>query len=285
MNKINLCLLVLALTGCSQLKPESTSQPQPVIEVSPSPSPSPVAPQNIFGLPRVDDETHMTADHQEDIVFDDTNYAYVDNTVHQVGKRLIFIHGTIDGDHTMLLESPQYHKIITDLVAAGWQVILFDCPPKTANSFFDGGKAYKEAYIAKLRQALDWAETNVGHVTTNVIGGVSWGGAHALIGAALVPDFNAYFGLLPLTQISWLTELRGISTPSFDPFSLVPQLASKRGYFEYGTADFRVNFTLTMNLISMLQQWQAPVSYKAYEGIGHSAPANIDSLTQWVLSN
>jgi pimeloyl-ACP methyl ester carboxylesterase len=213
---------------------------------------------------------------QSEVKFDQANYAYDNMAVPQLGKRLIFLHG-LRLDHNYLVNTPGYRVVIDNLVANGWQVVLFDLPYAKPEMFADGGKTYRAAYQAKLNQAIDWAETNVGHCTVNTIGGESYGGLHALMGAAMDSRFSGYMADIPVTKIEVLKEFDGATAPSFNPLN---ESITARGFVSFGTNDGVVGSDNIERLVSQLPA----VQINRIVGMGHEVH-DLSANAQFLFNN
>jgi pimeloyl-ACP methyl ester carboxylesterase len=215
------------------------------------------------------------------LAFASENYAYTNPSVPQVGKRLIMLHG-LHGSHTALLAIHGAAQMMTDLADHGWQVVLFELPYTQAAWFLDGGVAYRRAYQAKLEQAMTWADTTLGQVTVTVIGGVSFGGLHALMAPSLHPGVTGYLAVLPVVAVGALTEFAGFSTPAFDPRQDVTRLAAIPGHVEWGTSDTRVDYRLTVELVAQIIQAGGQVSVREWAGLAHTGLPSWGSVSTWV---
>lgn len=215
---------------------------------------------------------------EKEIQFSDQNYAFVNTAVPQVQKRLIFLHG-IDGSHRDIITVPGYKALVDSLMNSGWQVIAFDLPKSRPTTFDDGGESYRAKYASKLKQAIQWADTNVGVAHVNVIGGISFGGLHALMGAAIEPAINGYFADVPMTKVEAFSS-RWTHSPAFSPFYQIQRLSSIPGHFDYGDRDQVVGYQHTIELASLIGP---SAIIRNNPGMGHSEH-DLTHVAQWILS-
>lgn len=211
------------------------------------------------------------------VFFSDAVFPFVNKEVHQVGKRLVYLHG-IDGTHIDLVNFKEYKTVIDILTDAGWQVITIDIPKVDEHMFDDGGVSYRKKYKAKLIQTIEWSEKNVGHADVNIIGGISWGGLHSLVGAAINDSFVGYFADIPVT----IPETLGHGfkpSPSFNPFN-EENLVNKTGFFDYGELDTATNWKLTVQLINKMNK--SMVTYEDFPKMGHEVH-DLTKIAEWVL--
>jgi len=222
------------------------------------------------------------------ILFADTNFLYSDSLVKFSGKRLIYIHGGILGvcNHLTTLMNTKCHiDFVDSLSALGWQVIEFDLPNKKPVSDYweDGGKAYARAYISKLNQVVKWSEKFLGHANNYFIGGVSFGGLHALYGAEHFPVFKKYFALLPVIKLNALDEFSHYQNVSdFDPADTYRKLEYADGFLFWNTSDTKVDYLLTQELYVNLKNIDAPIDTMTASLGGHTVPDNLDFLIRFL---
>ncbi|HEY5749752.1 MAG TPA: hypothetical protein VIU12_26970 [Chryseolinea sp.] len=221
-------------------------------------------------------------------LFADSNFLYTDPQVPFNGKRLIYIHGGVKGESNhlaSLMNSPGNINLVDSLNALGWQVLEFDLPNKKVVSDYwsDGGEAYAQAYLSKLNQVVKWSELELGHADDYCIGGVSFGGLHALYGEQHFPIFKKYFALLPVTKLNILKEFAHYdSVPAFDPTREYKKLAKAEGFLFWNTSDSRVGFLHTQKMYTDLKNIQAPIDSLTAPSGGHSLPDNLDFVIRFL---
>jgi pimeloyl-ACP methyl ester carboxylesterase len=221
-------------------------------------------------------------------LFADTNFLYSDPLVKFSGKRLIYIHGgflSTSNHLTALMNSKCNINFVDSLSALGWQVIEFDLPNKKPVSDYweDGGKAYVRAYESKLHQVVKWSEKFLGHADNYFIGGVSFGGLHALYGAEHFPVFKKYFALLPVIKLNASHEFSHYqSVPDFDPAETYTKLKNTDGFLFWNKSDTRVDYRLTHELYVKLKSIGAPIDSLTASSGGHTVPDNLDFLIHFL---
>jgi hypothetical protein len=62
-----------------------------------------------------------------------------------------------------MMNVPAYKGLVDSLANRGWQVVEFDLPSQPIqNQWADSGKAYRNAFLSKVRQAETWASETYG---------------------------------------------------------------------------------------------------------------------------
>jgi hypothetical protein len=203
-----------------------------------------------------------------------------DATIPFSGKRLVYLHG-LRGNHNDLLKEPAHGKLATDLVASGWQVVMFDLPFTEGKFFSDGGAAYRK----KIQEAMRDVDARSGVSSVNVIGGISFGGLHAFIGTADGPEFSGYFAILPIIYINSLVEFYGTAVPILNPLADVTHLSNRPGFVVWGSQDERINFRNTEALFNLLVKGNAPIKGLSYRGGEHSIMGDLDFIRNWLIQS
>ena len=215
------------------------------------------------------------------IVFSPDVYVYQDSSVPFNGKQIILLHG-LRGTHNDLFSVPAYDKFINDVLAKGWRVIMFDLPFAESYFFEDGGTAYNQAYVEKLHQTMKYLDEQYHDFDLTVLGGISWGGLHSLIGAEEVHVFKGYFAILPDIKIGALTEFAGMIVPDFTPDKGSLDLQDLRGYIAFNTTDERVHYEDTVDFVNSLEDISALLKLRIYDSGGHTITGNLDYLVIWL---
>lgn len=164
-------------------------------------------------------------------------------------KRLYITHG-FGGDKSVYDNYPfnVFFKNITDKC---YQIISYDLPHGDFNEHFrNQGLNYRVSFTEYLLKLKSEVDSKYGSVGYNVVGGVSFGGFHALMSVELTDIFDAYFALKPVTDYTALVELANADSTQFNPFNDSLQLNKIPGLIIYGTRDERVNYRLTERLKS-----------------------------------
>lgn len=217
-----------------------------------------------------------------DITFSPTNYI-VQGTFFN-GKRLFMLHG-FEGSHLDITTNASFVAMMNTLTANGWQIVLFDMPMDSRDDWTDGGTAYRDAFVAKMNQAIAWANANYGPAQTQVVGGVSFGGYRALMAQELMPDqFSGYFAIMPLIVLGHLSDFQGLVVPYFDPVFDMPALYNKPAFFIWGTGDERVHYEDTVTFVNGLVANGANVQTQIYPGRGHVVPTDLSDIANWLIA-
>jgi predicted esterase len=200
-------------------------------------------------------------------------------------QRIYLLHG-YGADNQVFLQEP-FKAWIEDLKSKGFEIVTFDLPtPQREFFYFDGGKAYGEFYIAKLKYTKTAYEIANGKADKNILGGISYGGYLALMGIEKTNDlFDAYFASMPVVEVGALEELSGVSNTQFHPESDLNTLAKTPGFIQWGTKDERVNYRFTLKLVEELQSINAHLTAKDAGPIEHiSTPETLSNITKWLTN-
>lgn len=199
--------------------------------------------------------------------------------LHDGCSRIFLVHG-LRSSEKMFATAP-YVTLKDGLVNSCNQVVTFSLPYAERYFFEDGGIEYRRIYKEFLDFVISDTDQKYGVTSKMIIGGVSFGGLHAMMGATIEPRFTRFFGILPVTRIYALDEFKGLNATEFDPFNEVSALATKDGLLQYGTSDYRVDYRLTVELASNIGQ-----SVQTIERIGEthdtSNPDILTSTISWV---
>jgi pimeloyl-ACP methyl ester carboxylesterase len=196
---------------------------------------------------------------------------YEANQSCQYKKRIYMTYGF--GSDLSNYESGEFKPWLDALNQTCHQVIVFSQPSQSTDNLKDGGLAWSIAYNSYLGKLYDEVNLKYGLVHTNIIGGVSFGGLHALMGAILRPDlFQVFFALKPVTDFQQLGELATIQDVYFNPLKNINSLRYLKGYISYDLSDNRVNGSLAQML---LQNIGSPTIYgQQFFNSGHNSNAN-----------
>lgn len=171
--------------------------------------------------------------------------------------------------------------LLNGLLAAGDEAVLFTGVPDGVSCFFtNGGWQYRTQFIAMLNAVKQSVEAVHGTATKNLVGGISYGGLHAMMSAATTGWFKAWFAHVPVTYINALTEYSSVgNVPQFNPFYDVSALKNTTGWISWGTADTRTNYLLTQQLA-----WRmgSSVTKMGYTGETHdTTEQNVTDILSW----
>jgi predicted esterase len=210
----------------------------------------------------------------------DTSYTLYSPTIASNGKRVYLIHGSLKYSRAQW-EHPVFKPFVDNLVASGYEVITFDLPHFYSDYFYDGGLNYRVGFQNQLRTIISNVETDHG-VMDSIVGGFSFGGLHAMIAMSDISDiFQAYFAILPVVEISYLTELKGMASSHFRPINEVSILETKPGLISWGTLDNRVNYQYSKDLVNIMN----PVTTTGieYVGLDHTtSPEVVQDTIDWI---
>lgn len=191
------------------------------------------------------------------------------------GKRVLLTHGIWDTD--ALYDGGYFGNLKAGLIAKGFQVITFSYPYTDGPIMRDGGKIYREQYVEFLQWLIQDANQRYGVATELDIGGFSFGGLHAMIGAAALP-FNKYAAIVPVSD----PKISGLFGPYeatyFNAFNEVSVLSTKPGFITTAHGDSILGYLPAQNLAS-----QIGCQYHDYMGIvGHNVSNEmITDLINW----
>ncbi len=214
------------------------------------------------------------------IVFPSDTFLYQQQP--SVPKRVVMLHG-LRGSHSTFFIDP-YVQMYNALIQAGWQIVMFDFPYAEPSFWTDTGFGYEQGFMAKLNQALDQADHELGPVTQTVLLGVSFGGIHALVGASQSNRVTGYVGVVPVVKINWLTEFQGQDTSGMDNQVDPSALATKPGYLIWGEQDQRVNYQFTVDLAGRIGDLRGSVTTEAHPELDHTFPNDVSTMINWMLT-
>jgi hypothetical protein len=200
-----------------------------------------------------------------------TDAIYLPATAPQNGRRVYLFPG-LDVNVSADFGSGPLKEMVDRLRGWGADVVLLPLPAPRACMFADGGARYRERFAAAVFAMTDGSRENI-------VGGVSYGGLHAMMAAATSDRFAGWFALLPVTRLDALAEFPGLDVPQFNPLNETAALGLLPGFLEWGTADDRVNWHLTSQLADHLKN----VRKTEYPGHAHeTTQQNIDDLMAWI---
>ena len=204
-----------------------------------------------------------------------TVHTYLAPTGAPSGRRQYLCHGLNANATTW--DSGPYLTLANSLRAAGDSLVLLNLPVAQACAFVNGGWQYREQFNAQLNAVMDAVEAAHGTAPKNVIGGISYGGLHAMMAIVLNGRFMAWWVHLPVVRVDALgptgnPELANVGNiVKFNPQYEVAGLSLKKGLIGYGTADTRVKWQLTRDLAAQLPQ--PLITVRAYPGLDHTTNA------------
>ena len=201
-------------------------------------------------------------------------------------KRIYITHGF--GGSKEVYDTDPFIQFFNNLTAACFELISYDLPYGDFKVHFTQSglidKNNFKAYIANLKTEI---ESSRGTVSTNLAGGVSFGGLHAMMTIELTDGlFDGFFALKPVTDYTALTELSELSSAHFNVFNQYQKLGQSRGYIVYGSQDDRVDWLKTDYLKYRLQA-------DGLNGVdfdllteGHSSnDTNLNMIYNWINTN
>ena len=209
-----------------------------------------------------------------------TTYTYHAPTGTPSGKRHYLFHG-FNGSVAQWSSAP-YLGLVTALRAAGDSVVLLSSPAPQPCHWTNGGWQVREQFNAALNTVMDAVETLYG-AAVNRSGGFSMGGYWAMIAASSNGRIVTWFAHLPVTRVDALTELAGVGNAHrANPEYVIDELSLKPGWLGWGTADYRVNWTLTK---AIADQLPATVSKHEYVGQDHTTTAgHVNDILEWLAA-
>lgn len=140
----------------------------------------------------------------------------------------------------------------------------------TSDYWSDGGLKYRDSYISKLKQVVEVLEFSDQRKYNWYIGGISYVGLHALMGASKLQIFKKYVAILPVVKLNALSEFsKYCNVDYFDPFNELLNLKYSKGYISYNISDTRVNGLLSEILYDSLINTGADLKRKIFNKGGH----------------
>lgn len=186
-------------------------------------------------------------------------------------KRVYLLHG-FGNDWTMWSSEP-YRSFVYEMLDLGYDIIFITIPyfknVDQTRSLMANSADFYQMWTSRIARVKSGVENRYGLVSTNIVGGISFGGHHALL-AATTHLFDAYFALLPLVDPQSLSELSDIYAPNANVLNYVSSLSDIPGYVSWGTQDSRVDYVKSMELTVSLIGFGASISYKAHLNHGHA---------------
>src|SRR5574343_564254 len=162
--------------------------------------------------------------------------------------RIYLAHGF--GGNKDTYKNEPFKSWIQDLNLKGYDVVAYNLPSLDllkASSFL-----YRHEFKRTMIILFSNVESSYGHLPS-ITGGVSFGGLHAMMSKILLPNyFDSYFAHLPVTDFTALDELKTFDSTYFNPLNEYKDLIDKNGLIIYGNIDERVNFRLTIDLITRI---------------------------------
>lgn len=199
----------------------------------------------------------------------------------------ILLHG-FTGDHTFYEQAPA-NTLLQGLRAQGYRVIVPDLPysgpeqgPNTRARITqdaDGGLSYTRQWRNTFRRLKRWTDKRYGHLPT-IVGGISWGGWHAMQAACAMPSISGWFAISPVVDPGYLGELAGTDTGRMALGPCATRLRARAGSLSYGDQDTRVGVLPQRRLGALLRG--RSVHVKCYPGLDHTTtPAAIERALRW----
>jgi dienelactone hydrolase len=198
-------------------------------------------------------------------------------------KRALLIHG-LTTDHTQYFSFPPAY-IPDYLWRNGWQIIFIDL--QHTRDYIKLKEIltpqYRDYWQERLSKIYAFSEARFGKSEKFVVGGISWGGLHSLMAAALLPQISAYFALIPVVDISLLDSFAEIHLQNFSPSMELDKLKQVPGYLAWGGRDAVVNPSAVDKFASQIKESGARVELHRYNDIPHDTPEGlISDLNLWL---
>jgi hypothetical protein len=175
-----------------------------------------------------------------------------------------------------------YAGFVDDLVHAGHQVVLAALPYAHASFYADGGRVYCDSFRRWLAATMQQLEAAHGKAPRQIAAGVSYGGMHAMIAAA-VPGIHGFAAVSPVTDVGALNEFWWASNEHCGPGAVLPQLAAIPGVIVYQDRDRRVRGEFTTALVEQLRERGAPLTVHRIDSPEHRITEEIlAEVTKWI---
>jgi dienelactone hydrolase len=206
--------------------------------------------------------------------------------------RVFLFHG-LNGNRTFVHE-PAFRPLLAGLRARGWQVVVPDLPydgrlthqaRAVRHALRSGGMTYRATWTRYVSRLITAAEKRYGTTSRVMVGGVSWGGFHALMAACNDPRVTGYFAQTPVVDPRSLIEFSALPLADLTPWSggCAQRLAAIPGYISWGGRDTRVGTTAVTRLMGALRGLKAPVVGREFPLMGHETPPEAaHGILSWV---
>jgi len=198
-------------------------------------------------------------------------------------KRIYITHGF--GGNKEVYDSDPFVLFFNNLRTSCYELISYDLPYGDFKIHFSqSGLIYKNNFTEYITQLKSEIENSRGTVSTNLVGGVSFGGLHAMMSIELTDNlFDGFFALKPVTDYTALIELSELSSAHFNVFNNYQKLGLSKGYIVYGSQDDRVDWLKTDYLKYRLQaDGLTGVDFDLLTE-GHSSnDANLNMIFNWI---
>jgi pimeloyl-ACP methyl ester carboxylesterase len=201
--------------------------------------------------------------------------------------RVVLLHG-FTGNHNFFNSAPS-NGLLYNLRREGYQVVTPDLPDsgprmtlKLQTQLVDGGVSYLHAWQRYFHHLIRWSNRHYGRLPTGV-GGISWGGYHAMQAACHERSLKWWFVISPVVDPARLGELASLDTSAMSLDHCVSRLSSIPANMSFGDVDQRVGVIPQQRLSIMLLKDQAPIQIRQYRGLDHTTtrPA-IDRVVNWL---
>lgn len=211
-------------------------------------------------------------------------YTYLAPTGMPSGKRIYLYYGLNSGGIASQWSSSPYSDLVANLRSAGDSVVFASEsePQVQLCKFANGGEQYRTQFNDAINTLMNTVESIYGNANKNIIGGISYGGLHALMGVVINGRFSAWFVHVPVTRLDALTEFAGVGDVRwFNPQYEIKALSAKAGFITWGTLDTRVNGNLTADIANQLPNAVTKISYVQ----DHSTNMqNVTDMTNWLAN-
>lgn len=188
-------------------------------------------------------------------------------------RRVLLIHGMTTDHIQWCHDEPS--GLVDHMWREGWQIIMIDLPATKGNSWQPLYDLLTPTYRGNFQHTVDtvfaYADTNLHPVTETIVGGISWGGLHALMTAAVEPSVSAYFTFIPVVDIIALHGFENYGLSNFAPANEIPYLATKKAFVYWGDADAVVDSNIQTSFVTTLQNYpNTIVEAHKQAGLGHA---------------
>lgn len=183
-------------------------------------------------------------------------------------------------------ETAPFAEFVEQLLRDGNQVVIAGLPYAQASFWKDGGEAYCRQFGGWLAETLRQIEQVHGTVSRQIAAGVSYGGMHAMIAAATLPEVEGFAAVSPVTDVGALNEFWWLTNDQCNPAAFAAGLAKKPGFVAYQDRDHRVNGELTTTLIQNLRARGATLDVQRQDSRDHeSTPAILERVATWIAQD
>ena len=199
----------------------------------------------------------------------------------RAAKARVFLFPGMPGTSSQWTEQPQ--RELRELLLQNEIEVISLAVPLASPGNFVKGQAYRDGFSNYVRQTLGKVDHAHGRKGRTIVGGISYGGLHAMMAAALFPsDFTEWFASFPVVKLSALSGYAHLGeVKAFDPAQFSTALGQRRGLLMWGTSDSTVGWTATKEFFGKLDR--NLVTGIEYPDVPHqTSKEQVAEIVRWV---